>query len=265
MESNAFVFLRKCYYHNLALHLVGIIYTECSAFRHPSTCGFLCVPISISRKLRYMRFIKQIYLPKTLLRICEGVTAVEKQSEPRPTAFIEDKNFSLDLYRKDRGVWWHMSEATTIKSTFQTIKYLPDESPVRIVALYKKQLIGQGEYYKRGPAGRLERIETIKTEAAMMDVIERAFQDYTEEQPSLEELARSYPCDWPGCSRLVNGAAVVRTLRLQIDDQSVQERSFYSCAQHAEALKRATALSISLAIGTPGRLRRSKSRSVDFR
>ncbi len=158
-----------------------------------------------------------------------------------------------------------MSEATTLQRAFQTIKYLLDESPVLVVALYKKQIIGQGEYYKRGPAGRLERIETIRTEAAMMGVIERAFQDYTEEQPSLEELAQDYPCDWPGCSRNVNGTAVVRTLRLQVDDQSVQERSFYGCAQHAEALKQATALSISLAVGTPGRSRRSKSRSVDFR
>lgn len=190
---------------------------------------------------------------------------MEKSSEQLPTVWISGKYFSLDLYRKDRGGWWHMSEATSIKSTFQTIKYLPDESPVLIVALYKKQPIGQGEYYKRGPAGRLERIETVRAEAALVGVIERAFQDYTEEQPSLEELTQEYPCDWSGCSRMVNGTAVVRTLRLQIDDQSVQERSFYGCAQHTEALKRATVLSISLAVGPPGRSRRSKPRSVDFR
>lgn len=190
---------------------------------------------------------------------------MDKQSQALPTAFVEEKHFSLDLYQKIQGEWWHMSEASTVAGAFRTIKYLPDEALVHMVATYKKQRIGEGEYYKRGPAGRLERIETIKTNAAIVDVIERAFRDYQEDVPSLEEeLAQVYECDWPGCTRRVNGTAVVRTLHLQLDHVS-QECTFYGCEQHSDALKRSRMLSVSLVVGTASHPRRSQSKCLPIR
>src|SRR6266498_3905548 len=97
-----------------------------------------------------------------------------------------------------------------------------DEDPVLIAAIYKKKVIGQGEYYKRGPAGRLERVETVRSEDAMVGVVERAFREYEEDALSLEELTQEYECDWPGCGRMVNSGAIARVLRIQLDDQSIQ-------------------------------------------
>jgi hypothetical protein len=181
------------------------------------------------------------------------------------SVFIEGKDYHLDLYRKEQGGWWHMSESTTLMGAFRTIKYLRDEDPVLIAAIYKKRVIGQGEYYKRGPAGRLERIETIKSEDGMVGVIERAFEDYKEDMLSLEELAQERECDWPGCRRMVNSGAIARVLRIQLDDQSTQKCVFYGCNHHAEALGQAQSVSVSLMVGTSQHPRRSKTRTLLFR
>src|SRR6266487_407932 len=144
--------------------------------------------------------------------ILKGRNNLMFHSESLPAVWASGKDFHLDLYRKIQGGWWHMSECTTFMGAFRTIKHLMDEDPVLIAAIYKKKVIGQGEYYKRGTAGRLERVETVRSEDAMVGVVERAFREYEEDALSLEELTQEFECDWPGCGRTVNSGAIARVL-----------------------------------------------------
>lgn len=190
-----------------------------------------------------------------------------------PTTFQEGKNITLEIFHEHpspeghgRMSWWQMSSASTIRRCFEAVKYMQDSDLVRIVAQYSRGRveaeIGKGTYRKRGPYGRFEMLETIEAEGAMVGMVETALVVIEEERRAAEEAARTYPCDYPGCTEDVSVAVgPAYTLKIFVNEEE-QILAFYGCTgMHYDALAHPDALSVTLQIGrpAPSSVRRTES------
>ncbi len=185
-----------------------------------------------------------------------------------PTTFQEGKNFNLEIFRErpsmdgyGKMVWWQTSSASTIQGCFKTLKYIEDGNQVRVVAQYSRGKveaeIGKGTYRKRGPYGQLETLETIEAEGAMIGLVETALVELEEERHAAEEAARTYPCDYPGCTEdVLVAVGPAYTIKILAEEEE-QTLAFYGCpGMHYEALAHPDAISATL------QLRRSATSSV---
>src|SRR5690348_12197662 len=106
-----------------------------------------------------------------LLRRRNSMPARKKEPPSLPTTFQEQHRHYL-LYIFPEGRMGR--EAKTAEGCLETITSLPDEDLFSLVAQYKDTEIGRGRYCKRGPHGRVETIETLEAQGAVIGLIEAA-------------------------------------------------------------------------------------------
>ncbi len=189
----------------------------------------------------------------------------KKKEIPIPTTFQETKEFSLDILvqrtHPQNGLgWWSISSTSTLRKCLEILKRRSDGELIMIIAEYTRGArgpfqanIGKGTYRKRGAYGELD-LETVETEGAMVDLVEKELtllkQEQEEAKRAAEEAARTYPCDYPGCfdrAFASLGPSYSVTIQTGTSEHTI---FFYGCeGRHHEVLKHPEKLS--LALGLP--------------
>ena len=116
-----------------------------------------------------------------------------------PATFQEHRrNYILDIAPEGRM----SSSSSSAESCLQTMTHISDGTIYSIEARYKEHKIGYGRYRKRGPSGRIETVEVIEAEGAMIGLIEAALAKREETRQVAEQQTRAsrlLPLPCPSC------------------------------------------------------------------
>ena len=124
-----------------------------------------------------------------------------RKKEPSlPTTFQEHhQNYTLDIFPEGRLG----SSASSAGGVLASITYLADGATFVLVARYKDNEIGRGQYRKRGDHGQVTTVEILESTGATIGLMEAALVKKEEEQQAAERQARAQrliPLPCPSCS-----------------------------------------------------------------
>ncbi|SRR6266487_314367 len=129
------------------------------------------------------------------------MTTRKKQSLP-PTFQEGRRNYTLEIFPQRKEGSGMGSGSASAEGCLQTMTYASDGMEYIIMARYKDTPIGEGRYRKRGPSGRVETVEVIEAQGAMIGLIEAALARREEERQATGRQARArrlLPLPCPSC------------------------------------------------------------------